>query len=276
MEQWPQVAYRYDGSFDGFLTCVYEVYVHREYPAAFLGPEEDQLSLFPERPVETHREHAGRVRASLPRRLGAEGASWVVNGFLTCLSERELHLFRFLALGYELGPNLVRHLTDDRVAILHKALTHLNGEAHLLKGFVRFSDQAGVLVAEIEPKNRVLPLLRPHFCTRYAGERLVIYDRTYKEALFYEPRRWAIVPLAEFSPADPGEEERDYRALWRRFYDTIAIEGRYNPKCRMSHMPKRYWHLMTEFQGEPPAHRALPYIPSGESPSTSSTPAAAR
>ena len=39
-----------------------------------------------------------------------------------------------------------------------------------------------------------------------------------------------------------------YRKLWRSFYDTIAIEGRYNPKCRLTHMPKRYWNMMTEFQ----------------------------
>lgn len=251
MEHWPQVCYVYDGSFEGFLTCVYEAYVHHEYPAAFMGPEEEQFSLFPGRPVETHPEHAGRVRASLHKRMGP-AALWVVNGFLAALPEREVHLFRFLALGYERGPSLMRDLTDDRVAVLHKALIHLNGEAHLLKGFVRFSDQAGVLVAEIEPKNRVLPLLRAHFCARYQKERFIIYDRTYKEALFYGAGRWAIIPLERFDAAAPDREERDYRALWRRFYDTIAIEGRYNPKCRMTHMPKRYWHMMTEFQTDGP------------------------
>jgi probable DNA metabolism protein len=252
MEQWLQVCYDYDGSFEGFLTCVYEAYVHREYPAAFAGPEEDQISLFPERRVETHPEHAARVRASLRRRMGPAAALWVVNGFLTALPEREFHLFRFIALGYERGPGVVRDLTDDRVDTMHKALNHLNGEVHLLKGFVRFSDQEGVLVAEIEPKNRVLPLLRAHFCARYADERFVIYDRTHKEALFYGAGRWGIVPLAQFSLEDPAGEERNYRVLWRRFYDTIAIEGRYNPKCRMTHMPKRYWNTMTEFQQEKP------------------------
>ena len=47
-----------------------------------------------------------------------------------------------------------------------------------------------------------------------------------------------------------GEEELRYRAMWRKFYDTIAIEGRYNPRCRMTQMPKRYWGDMTEFQRE--------------------------
>ena len=152
---------------------------------------------------------------------------------------------------------MVRDLTDPRVAPLVTALTHLKGEAHQLQGFLRFSEQGGVLTAEIEPKNRVLPLLRPHFCARYSGERFVIYDRTHREALFYRPRRWAIVPLEAFRAAAPGRAERDFRRLWRRFYDTIAIEGRENPRCRMTQMPKRFWGTMTEFQNEPEERKEL-------------------
>ena len=32
------------------------------------------------------------------------------------------------------------------------------------------------------------------------------------------------------------------------FYDTIEVPGRRNHKCRMTHMPKRYWKHMTEFE----------------------------
>ena len=105
-------------------------------------------------------------------------------------------------------------------------------------------------MGEIEPKNRVLPLLAPHFAARYSGERLVLYDRTHREALFYAGGRSAIHPLADFQMAPPDETEATYRLLWKRFYDTVAIRERYNPKCRMSNMPKRYWGTMTEFQGE--------------------------
>ena len=50
--------------------------------------------------------------------------------------------------------------------------------------------------------------------------------------------------LASFCPALDSTEQL------RRFYDTIAIRERENPRCRMTHMPKRYWGTMTEFQGE--------------------------
>ena len=45
-------------------------------------------------------------------------------------------------------------------------------------------------------------------------------------------------------------EELRYRVLWKRFYKTIAIAARENPRCRMTHCPKRYWENMLEMEDE--------------------------
>lgn len=248
---WTQVSYDYDGSFSGFLSCVFESYVHREAPAAFSTPADPRVSLWPERTVICNDAHARRVYVSLAQKITPAAQTLVAHGFLTCMKDKELCLWQFIQYGYTRGAPAVRDLTDTRVLTLNRAVQHLNHEAHLLKGFLRFSEQDGVLVAEIEPKNQVLPLLRPHFCDRYANEAFLIYDRTHKEALFHRPDQWSIVPLEEFQLSSPGQKELNYRALWRQFYHTISIEDRYNPKCRMTHMPKRFWNAMTEFQSEP-------------------------
>ena len=107
-----------------------------------------------------------------------------------------------------------------------------------------------MLGGEIEPRNRVLPVLSGHFSARFHNERFFLYDRTHKEALFHVPGRSVIRPLADFQMAPPDENEARYRLLWKRFYDTIAIKERENPRLRMSNMPKRYWNTMTEFQDE--------------------------
>ena len=159
-------------------------------------------------------------------------------------------LFRFIAALYDEGPVLLRRISDDAVLPLLQAVRHLEGEAHLLKGFTRFSDFGGILVGEIAPKNRVLPLLRRHFCSRFYNERLMLYDRTHREALFYREGKWCILPLDHFEMARPDRREAEFRRLWKRFYDTVAIRERYNPKCRRTQMPMRYWGTMTEFQGE--------------------------
>ena len=251
MSQWTEFSYRYDGSYAGFLTCVFESYARRELPEQFSTAEDPRVSLWPERAVETDREKAGRVYRSLSRRISRQAQELVTQGFLTCMPDKELRLYEFLRLGYRVGPAVTRDLADPRTAAVWKAVRHLANEAHLLKGFLRFSDQGGVLVGEIAPKNRVLPLLRPHFCARYSGETFVIYDQTHREALFYRPRQWAILPLEDFQAGAPDQAERHHRRLWRRFYDTVAIQGRENPRCRMTQMPKRYWSTMTEFQEEP-------------------------
>ena len=61
-----QVAYRYDGTFAGFLTCVYESYVNHEPPAAFLLSG-DSLTLWEEREVDADEGKAKRVYARLKR-----------------------------------------------------------------------------------------------------------------------------------------------------------------------------------------------------------------
>ena len=244
-----EVIYRYDGTFEGFLCCVFDSYVNKEYPTAFQDEAHIETTLFPARWVGTDLRHAQRVLVSLGK-IDPYAKELVVKGFLTCAPEREKIIYRFIRALYVIGKPLLRRLSDEAVMPLLKAVRHLDGEVHLLKGFVRFSDFEGTLAGEIKPKNRVLPLLRPHFCDRMYNETFLLYDRTHREALVHQAGKWAIIPMESFKMAAPSAEEAQYRRLWKRFYDTIEIKERRNPKLRMSNMPKRYWETMTEFQDE--------------------------
>ena len=81
-----QVCCRYDGTFAGFLCCVFDCYVGREEPVEFLTLEDGRLSLYPERTVPTRREDALRVYRSLAVKLGPVGQRLAARGFLqeTC------------------------------------------------------------------------------------------------------------------------------------------------------------------------------------------------
>lgn len=250
MADWPLVNYRYDGTFAGFLSCVYDSFTYHEAPAAFFSPEDDRFSLYETRNVATNRANAKRVYASWRKKISPTAQEWAADGFLTCLPEREMVIYRFISLGYQVGPGVTRWLTDGRVEPLYKGVQFLKNEAHLLKGFVRFGDYGGFLAGRIQPKNRVLPLLRGHFCARYNTEQFLLYDETHREALFYRPHEWVILPLTALRLPEVDPSEAGYQALWKTFYDAVAIEGRYNPKLRMSNVPKRYWANMVELRPE--------------------------
>ncbi len=244
-----EIIYQYDGSFEGLLCCIYESYTQKERPTAILRDGDDEPCLFEVRAVVTDAAHARRIYDSL-RKLSNEVVPFLRRVFLTCLSEKEMAIYRFVVKLYREGAPYLSRLSDDDYQPLLRAVRHMSTEVEHLRGFVRFSVFDGMLGAEIEPKNRVLPLLRGHFCARCHDESFFIYDRTHREALLYSGGVSRIVPLDSFEMAPPDAEESDYRRLWKRFYDTIAIRERENPRLRMTHMPKRYWSTMTEFQAE--------------------------
>lgn len=248
--RWDEVCYEYDGTLDGLLACVFESYANKEEAVCFHTFGEEAYTLWPTRRVETDPVKAGRVFRSIGPKMGEDAVNLVCRGFLTCLPEKELHIYRFLRYGYERGAEVTRDLGDDRVNVLYKAVRQLNHEAHLYTGFVRFIVYDEVLMAEIEPKNQVLPLIRSHFVNRYNNQQFLIYDHTNQQALIYRPRESAIVPVSDMTFPAASEIEIYYRRLWRRFYDTIEIKERHNEKGRMTHIPKRYWNMMTEFQTE--------------------------
>ena len=251
-----ECVYNYDGSFEGLLCCIFESYAHKESPIAIEEGQGDALTLFPIRTVETDLSHARRVLGKLTA-LSPAGTQLLQRGYLTCLEDKELHLYRLATKLLTEGPRSLQNYGDETVHPVAAAVRRLAREVEALRGFVRFSDLGGVLGSEIRPKNRVLPLLRPHFCARYPGDTFFIYDRTHQAILVSPATKATIHPLADSQMAPPDPNEAACRLLWKRFFDTIAIEERKDPRLQMGNMPKRYRAVMTEFQ--PPEH----FIPAG-------------
>jgi len=241
------LVYAYDGSFEGLMCCVFESYQCKEIPSIIRPPSVQQTLFDTSKRIETDEHKADRVYNSIPMKISSDAQELVKLGFLTCVQHKELLILHFLRLGFKYGGKVMTMLTDDVVCSLQKAVRHLTFESHKFKGFVRFSIYEEVLVAVIEPKNYVLPLLSPHFCDRYNGERFMIYDKTHNMALIYQSQNAELIFVDELTLPEVEDSELEYRRLWKQFYKTIAIKGRNNPRCRMTLMPKRYWSQMPEF-----------------------------
>ena len=80
-----EMIYTYDGSFEGFLCCIFDSYANKEVLTAITDDEDSAPILFPVRAIQTDSGHAGRVLRKLhklPLRggTGAPGISHLHGG----------------------------------------------------------------------------------------------------------------------------------------------------------------------------------------------------
>ena len=243
------LIFSYDGSFDGMLSMVFESFVLKTLPSDVYVFGEEEPALLKIHTVETNFEHARRVERATAENLGGRALNLVKRGFLYDEGGKELAILRFLWKGFREGKSAVGMIADKDVNPLFRMATAVSNEQRLLMGFTRFSDANGALVATIHPNHFVLPLLKGYFCARLWNETFMIYDETHGAALVHSGNNTAIVPIEELTM--PSEtEDAFYRELWKSYYSHISIASRYNPACRMAHMPKRFWADMPEVRDE--------------------------
>ena len=245
------VVYRYDGSFEGFLCCVFESISQKEIPFDILPWDFAATTLFSEKDIPTEIAKATRVKSSFSKKLGKAAPTCIAHAFLSCHPQKELLLLRFLILGYAKGPAVLSMAGHPDVAPVLAMEKQVSSEAHQFTGFLRFCDYGEFLGSTISPKNYVLPLLRLHFCQRYPSENFLIYDQTHNAVLLYfnGVSEYLILDKPPVFPAASAEEQA-YQTMWKQFYQTISISARENPRCRQTHCPKRYWVNMTELADE--------------------------
>ena len=130
-----------------------------------------------------------------------------------------------------------------------------------MTGLVRFRElRDKSLFASIDTDCDVLALIGDHFASRFPALRWAIRDERRDRAIVHEPgAAWQIgsrlaVECAKGGatrqgaaaglPLAPGEE--GIEECWLRYFESIAIEGRKNPRLQTSFMPKKYWKNLPE------------------------------
>ena len=245
-----KTVYLYDGSFEGLLSAVHRAYYSREIPdeiRCISGAQREFMTRYID--IQTDRIKADAVYASIPKKICNRALHTVYQAYLSDAPDQATAIYRFLRQGYRKGRRVLECYNDPDVLRVLKLCWYVGGEAHRLCGFLRFSRmENGVFYAPVSPVNHVLPLLCHYFADRMPSEQWVICDTKRRLAALYDKRKWEIVSVDSISLPEFAEDERQYQALWRRFYQTIGIESRKNEKLRRQLMPKMYWKNMTEFQ----------------------------
>ena len=115
--------------------------------------------------------------------------------------------------------------------------------------FLRFEHMEGdVWFARCNPAASVVPLIMDWFAGRFNTQAFMIYDENHRIAGVYEGKEWYLVKTDSLMLPEHSAEEEVMQAAWKRFYNTIAVESRYNPELRRQFMPKRFWKNITEMK----------------------------
>lgn len=242
------VVYLYDGSFEGLLTAVFESYAAREVPIAIEENENVQEDfLYAYRVIQTDPKKAERVSRSVCTKIANRVWQNLYYAYLSDMPNKGRLCLDYVRAGYHFGPQVDLHLHIDCIYAVLDAGQRVRNEAHQYLGFVRFSElEGGIYYSEIEPKCHVLPVIASHFVRRLPQMPWMIHDTRRRLCLVYNGKSHYITPTDSVPKLQYSADENAYRKLWKTFYDTIEIRERHNERCRMNHMPKRFWSHLTE------------------------------
>jgi probable DNA metabolism protein len=248
----------YDGSFDGFLTAVFEVYEYKFSPASIRTQQHAQPNAFGQtREVHTDGAKAARVWKGLQQKISSRATAMVYQAFLSELPAIEDALLRYMQYVFRSKTIVETDYSNEDVLAVQQTSRKVHREKHRMEAFVRFQltkDQ--LYYAVVQPDFNVLPLIARHFKERYADQRWLIYDARRKYGIYYDLEKVETVTL-NFSTETAGgkdvsvlydETESIYQLLWQQYFGSVNIAARKNTKLHLQHMPRRYWKYLPEKQ----------------------------
>ena len=248
----------YDGSFDGLLSAIFDVYEYRLSEPSIQSSTVANGSLFAApHQVVTDTVKSARVHKGLQRIIGAHSFRKVYHAFLSEIAGMEDVILRYAQHAFRMKTIIGDDYSNDDVLTLTKTDQKVRRERHRMEAFIRFQKTADDLFyAVISPDFNVLPLLVTHFQNRYADQRWLIYDARRKEGIFYDTESVQRVEIDFADNAHDGkdivvlhdEKEALYQQLWQQYFSSVNIAARKNMKLHIRHMPLRYWRYLTEKQ----------------------------
>jgi probable DNA metabolism protein len=257
--------YVYDGSFEGFLSAVTEVF--RSEAEESMGSnhyssvckEEDIMPLIPHvrsKKIEGIAEAFGRY---LSDHFCKEMPETVYRAFLSDIPGIEEAIIGFIRLARRVRKDPIDMLNIECVRKVAEASKRTGRETHKYMGLLRFRklkisgegdiNSSEIFFAEFEPVSNCLSLLGDHFSTRFADISFFIADRKRNTCLLHTSgHEWSVRKIDKESFEGICAETK-YESLWQNYFKCLAVPERINADLQASNMPKRYWKHLVENPG---------------------------
>jgi len=179
---------------------------------------------------------------------------------------------RYVRLGFAARGGIRSMSTSPEVRATDALARRVSCECEKTRQFVRFSRLSdGTFFSVFRPNENTVPLVAQHFAARLGTDRFFLVDPVHRVAALHEAgahgsRMVRLEPaLADelASRDDLAQEEHYVRAMWKRLYDGITLEGRGKAErgydLRMHWMPKRFWEGLPEL--DPRSDEVGDYVP---------------
>lgn len=245
----------YDGTFEGLLTAVFEIYDRKLFHVKLIKGEWRSSAMFEEvLQVITDEQRAIRVLRGLRKKLSAAGVQRLYIAHMAEMENEENAIVGFIRYVFDTDINIEEDYGNKYVMRLSEILKMVRREKHRMEAFIRFQKlKDDTFYAAIEPDFNVLPLLIRHFKNRYTDQKWIIYDIRRRYGIHYDLHDTQYISL-DFSEINKStdvisaftEDEKIYQYLWKSYFTSVNIVARKNTKLHLRHIPKRYWRHLTE------------------------------
>lgn len=245
----------YDGSFEGLLTAIFEIYERKLTLIKLVKGSERNSALFEEViNIPTDDDRAGRVLSGLKQKISSIGIQRLYTAHLADIKGDDDNIVGYIRYVFASAINIEEDFGNKYVMRVSELVKMMRREKHRMEAFVRFQKlKDDTYYAAIEPDFNVLPLLNRHFKSRYADQKWLIYDIKRKYGIYYDLHDSHYIDM-DFSDNNKAsnvmisfsEDESLYQHLWKNYFHSVNIASRKNTKLHLRHIPKRYWRHLTE------------------------------
>ena len=250
------LVFRYDRTFDGLLTCLFEAYKGKRFPERLIG-EGMPAPMFAEEIAEvvTDPEKSARVWAGIGRKLPKRVGNMLMHVWLSEESGSDELLLRYMRKVFDSKHFAPDDFSDPDMLEAHRIARRTEKEKSYIIQFARLQ-KAGdnTYFAAVAPVCNALPLAIEYFVDRFSDQKWLVYDIKRKYGYYYDMEKLTEISQLE-EHAFPGgkldenmmaADEKIFQHMWKSYFNAMAIKERINPKLHRQHLPRRFWKYLTE------------------------------
>lgn len=239
-----QLILRCENSLEGIFSAISDALEHRqkmenaqlEGISIVIGDEGEKSA--EEQMVTTDAQKVEALVRSIQSKLGFSVYDSVLRVLCHYDEGRASIVFRYLTRSFARGSGVTNQMDSTMLRIVEMS-RRVESELKKLYSFLNFRKHGEILLAEIEPKCNLIPLIMDHFADRFSNEDFIIFDVRRKSMVMHEAFQPCVVFAGIQLPAvDEGDDY--YQNLWEQCSTSTEMKARNSKQAKSNSLPSWY------------------------------------